>query len=468
MEMSAFEPVRFGTAQSRWIVAAAALGSGVAFLDGTVVNVALPAIGRTFRSDLGGLQWVLTGYLLTLGSLLVLGGSLGDLYGRKRVFQWGLVGFTGASMLCGLAPNIAVLVAARFLQGIAGAALVPGSLAMISAIYAPADRGAAIGAWSGLTGIATAVGPFLGGWLIDVASWRWVFIINLPIATAAVLISQRHVPESRDDSAGRRLDLRGAGALSIGLAGVVFALIGGPGHQWPTSTIVAGALGGVGLAAFVVIERSVLQPMVPLSVFRSQQFSGANAVTFMVYAALAGVLFLLTVHLQQDLGYSALEAGASTLPITAMMLLFSARSGRLAQRIGPRIPMTAGPLVIAVAFVFLRSVNPGRSYVAGVFPGVLVLGAGLVLTVSPLTIAVLAAIDVHRAGVGSAINNAVSRVASLLAVATLPALAGVVGAGARLADGFARAMTICAGLAIAGAFIAWVSIRTVAPEPVRT
>jgi EmrB/QacA subfamily drug resistance transporter len=457
--------LRMRTPSGRWVVAAAVLGSGVAFLDGTVVNAALPAIADDFSASLTGLQWVLTGYLLTLGSFLVIGGSLGDLFGRRRMFLFGLFGFAGASLLCGVAPSTGALIGARCIQGVAAALLVPGSLAIISASFHPDDRGRAIGAWSGLAGISTAIGPFLGGWLIDSVSWRLVFLINLPIIAATVLITLRHVPESRDLDADRRVDVAGGVLLASGLAGVVYALIEGPSQSWPLAPVLLGIFGLIALAAFVIVETRSSHPMVPLSVFRSRQFSGANAVTLAVYAALSTATFLLVVHLQTDLGYSALEAGASLLPITVLMVAFSARAGELSQRIGPRLPMTVGPLVVGIGLAVLGGVEPGSSYWPDVFPGVLVFASGLCLTVAPLTATVLAAIDDHHAGIGSAINNAVARLAGLLAIAVIPAAAGLSGTGGKLdlVGGFGDAMHIAAALTVVGAVIAWLTIRTATP-----
>jgi EmrB/QacA subfamily drug resistance transporter len=453
--------LRMGTAAGRWVVVAAVLGSGVSFLDGTVVNVALPAISRDLHADLGDLQWVLTGYLLTLGSLLVLGGSLGDRYGRRRVFVIGLAAFAATSAVCSIAPNTASLIAARCVQGAAAALVVPNSLAIVSASFAPTSRGRAIGAWSGLGGVATAIGPFLGGWLIDSVSWRLVFLINLPIAAAAMWIAFRHVPESRDEGAqSTHLDVVGSVLLTVGLAGVVYALIEGPGSSSPALPIALGVIGSVALLAFVVVEARVPAPMVPLPLFRSRQFSGANAVTFAVYAALGTATFLVVVYLQTNLGYSALEAGASLLPITVLMLLFSARSGALAQRIGPRLQMTVGPFVVAAAMVLLGRIEPGTTYWATVFPAVVVLGIGLALTVAPLTATVLGAVEDAHAGIASAINNSVARIAGLLAVAVLPAAAGLTaGQGLDLSNGFATAMYIAAALAAVGGVLAFLTIR---------
>jgi EmrB/QacA subfamily drug resistance transporter len=450
--------IRLATPQGRWLIAATALGSGIAFLDGTVVNAALPAIGQDFHASISGLQWVVTSYLLAVGSLLVLGGSLGDRLGRRRIFVIGVIGFSIASLGCGLAPTLTLLVAARLVQGVAAALLVPGSLALISATIDPQDRGAAIGRWTGATGVASAIGPFVGGWLIDAVSWRLVFLINVPLAAAAVAIAARFIPETRGAALDRRLDFGGAATLSVGLAGVVYALIEQPRRGWAPVVVVAAIVGVLALLLFAWIELRHPQPMVPLSVFRNRQFAGGNAVTFVVYAALGAVLFLLTLHLQQDLGYSALEAGASTLPITVMMLLLSSQSGALAQRFGPRLPMTIGPVVLALAFVLFRRVAPGVHYVRVILPAVVVMGLGLVITVSPLTTAVLSAITDSRAGVASAINNAVSRVAALLSIATLPALAGVA-AGGELGPGFRNAMSICGVLCLVGGALAWVTIR---------
>jgi EmrB/QacA subfamily drug resistance transporter len=452
--------LRYGTPEGRWVIGAAVLGSGVAFLDGTVVNAALPAIAHDLNAGLASLQWTLTGYLLTLGSLIVVGGSLGDLYGRRRVFVAGLAGFAVASLGCALAPTSAMLIVARFVQGAAAAALVPGSLALISASFRVEDRGRAIGAWSGLAGISTAIGPFLGGWLIDSVSWRFVFLINLPLSGIAIAVTLRHVPESRDEDSVRHVDVLGGATLSVGLAGIVYALIEGPAGASGTVVAIAVVLGIGGLIAFAIVETHSPQPMVPLVLFRSRQFSGANAVTVAVYAALGVAMFVIVVYLQTNLGYSALAAGSALLPVTAIMLALSSRAGALAQRIGPRWPMTIGPIIVAVGLAMLSRVAPGSSYLSGVLPGMLVFGLGLAITVAPLTAAVLAAVDDHHAGVGSAINNAAARIASLLAIAVVPAMAGL---SDDFINGYRKALLISAGLAAVGGVIAWFTIRTAAP-----
>ncbi len=452
--------VRFGSSTGRWVIAATVLGSGLAFLDGTVVNVALPAIGEDLGAGLSGLQWTLNAYLVTMSSLLLLGGSLGDQYGRRRVYLQGMVAFTAASLLCGLAPNTATLVAARAVQGVGAAMLVPGSLAILSSTFHADDRARAIGAWSALAGASSAIGPFLGGWLVESVSWRLIFVINLPLAAAAGLITLRHVPEPRPQPSHAPPDVAGAVTISVGLAAVSFALIEGAGGFGPVEAAAAG-LGVAALIAFVLIERSSRRPMLPLDIFRSRQFTGANLTTLAIYAALGGTMFLLVLELQLALGYSALEAGASMLPVTMIMLLLSSRMGALAQRIGPRTPMTVGPVVVAAGLALLSRVGPGDGYLTDVLPAVAVFGLGLSTTVAPLTSAVLAAVDDTRMGVASGVNNAVARVAGLLAVAVLPAAVGLdLTAGAdTIADGVRQALIAGSALSMAGGLVAFVTIR---------
>ena len=443
----------------RWILLATIFGSGVAFLDGSVVNVALPAIGRDVGGGLRVLQWVLDAYLLTLSALLLLGGALGDRYGRRRVFTLGLVVFTLASLGCGLAPTGEVLILARLVQGVGGALLVPGSLALINASIDPDDRGEAVGRWAGLTGVSSAVGPFVGGWLVDAASWRWVFLINVPIAAAA-LLALRHVPETRDPDATGPLDIGGAVAVTAGLTGTIFALIEVPTTGWNLSTTTAAVVGATSLVVFPVLEARHPSPLLPLSLLRSSQFSGANAVTLAVYAALSGALFLLSLQLQQSMGYSALEAGIATLPITIIMLLLSGRVGALAQRTGVRVPMTVGPFGCAAGLLLLTRAQAGATYLSGVLPGLLVFGLGLAITVAPLTAAVLGSVGPERGGVASGVNNAISRLAGLLAVAVLPVVAGLTGTGdgAPLGPGFTTALHISAALCAAGGVIAGLTV----------
>jgi EmrB/QacA subfamily drug resistance transporter len=456
------EEVAFESSAGRWVLAVAVLGSGIAFLDGTVVNVALPDIGRDLDASTSSLQWVLNGYLLTLASLILLGGSLGDRHGRRRVFVIGVGVFTLASLLCALAPNAELLVAARLLQGVGGALLTPGSLAMIEATFVRGDRARAIGAWSGLGGVATALGPLFGGWLVEAISWRAIFLINLPLGLLVIFFANRHVPETRDPTATGRLDFTGAALAALGLAGTTYALIEAPGDGMTATTAIA-AIAGVGaIIGFLVVEMRSPNPMMPLGMFRSRQFSAANLVTFVVYAALSGFFFLFVAFLQISLGYSPIAAGAASLPVTGLMLLFSARSGALAQRIGPRIPLSVGPLVIAIGLVLTTRIEPGDSYVTAVLPAVIIFGAGLTLVVAPVTATVLAAADSRHSGIASGINNAVSRVGGLLAVAVLPLIAGLTGDAfydpEKMTDGFHVAMLTCAGLAVLGGLLAWLTI----------
>jgi EmrB/QacA subfamily drug resistance transporter len=433
-----------------------------------VVNIALPTIARDLHSGLTDLQWISDAYLLTLGALIVLGGSLGDRFGRRRMFVFGLASFTAASVVCGVAPNTGVLIAARAAQGIGGALLVPGSLAIISACFVPADRARAVGLWSGMSGVTTAAAPFVGGWLVDTVSWRAIFFVNVPLAAIAIAVALRHVPETRDEAASAKIDVTGAVTISLGLAGLVYALIDGPGNGWSASTVVAGVAGAVLLGLFPLVELRGRNPMIPLGIFRSRQFSGANLTTFVVYAALSVTAFLLILHLQQDLGYSALQAGLAFLPASALLTLLSSQAGALAQRIGAQLPMTAGPIIAAGGLLLLAGSRPHDSYLTAVLPGVLVFGAGLTLTVAPLTAAVMAAVDARHLGVGSAINNATARIGGLLAVAVVPGLAGLTAASSHLAgvslnDGFTASMRIGAGLLLAGGVIAALTIRRVAP-----
>ncbi|MCX2730275.1 MFS transporter [Saccharopolyspora sp. NFXS83] len=460
--MSAPDPtasIPLASRAGRWIIVGTILGSGVAFLDGSVVNVALPAIGRDTGGGFAVLQWVLDAYLLTLSSLLLLGGALGDRYGRRRVFQAGLVVFTAASLGCGLAPSGEALIVARLAQGVGGALLVPGSLALINSTIAAADRGRAVGTWAGLTGVSSALGPFVGGWLVDAVSWRWVFFINVPLAAVALFVTAKHVPETRSGHAGTP-DLAGAGSVTIGLAGAIYALIELPAHGWNPLTAIALAAGIAGLVAFPIIELRTRDPILPLNLFSSRQFTGANLTTFTVYAALSGALFLLSLQLQQTLGYSALRAGVATLPITVIMLLISGRMGALAQRAGPRLPMTIGPFCCAAGLALMTLAVPGSSYLTGVLPGVVVFGLGLSITVAPLTSAVLASVEQDRAGVASGVNNAISRLAGLVAVAVLPLVAGMTEPGGTVGDGFGLAMLISAAVCALGGVLAWCTVGT--------
>ena len=463
----------FGGSRGRWVLAATVLGSGMAFIDGTVVNVALPTIGEDLDAGVAGLQWTVNAYTLTLASLILLGGSLGDRFGRRRVFVIGVVWFAVASLACGVAPDIRTLIAARAVQGVGGALLTPGSLAILQSSFRSEDRMRAIGAWSGLAGIAGAAGPFLGGWLVQTVGWRWVFLINLPFAVAVVLVSIRHVPESRNPQASHSLDLLGAALGAVGLGSLTYALIAWQ-ELGPTSALVQLTLviGVLGLAAFVWREHSARAPMLPLGIFSSRLFSATNVVTFAVYGALGGVFFFLVLTLQVVAGFSPLAAGAALLPVTLLMLLLSARMGGLATRIGPRLPMTVGPLLAAVAVLLLAGLDSSSSYVADVLPGVVLLGLGLSFTVAPLTATVLAAAPDRHAGIASGVNNAVARVAGLLAVAALPLVVGLDGAAYAdpdlLQPAYRSAMLVCAGLFAAGGVLAAGFVRSPGDEAGQT
>ncbi|WP_328680935.1 MFS transporter [Streptomyces sp. NBC_01261] len=458
--------VRLASPQGKWILLTTVLGSSMAMVDSTVVNVALPRIGRDLDADLAALQWTVNAYMLTLAGLILLGGSLGDRYGRRKIFVLGVVWFAVASLLCGLAPNVGVLVAARALQGIGGALLTPGSLALIQASFHPGDRAKAVGLWSGFGGIGAAIGPFLGGWLVDGPGWRWVFLINVPMALICAPIAVRHVPESADGRKHGRFDVLGAALGAVSLALVTYALIEARnGSLVVVLTALAGVAAGI---AFVHVEKRSADPMMPPGIFASRQFTAVNLVTLCVYAAFGGFFFLTALQLQVVAGYSALQAGTALLPTTALMLLFSARSGELAQRIGPRIPLTVGPLLCATAMLLMLRVGPDASYLVDVVPALLVMGTGMVTLVAPLTATVLASVDTARAGLASGINNAAARAAGLIAVAALPLLAGMGPDAYRSASAFDhafdRAMLWCAGVLVVGSVLAYATVRRPAPD----
>ncbi len=465
--------VRYGTPAGRWVILSAVLGSAVVFLDSTVVNIALPAIGDDLGMGFTGLQWIVTGYLVTLSSLILLGGGLGDLYGRRKIFVIGTAGFAVASLLCGIAPNEELLIAARALQGVGGALLTPASLAIIQSSFHPDDRGRAIGAWSGLGGVAGAIGPFLGGWLVDFISWRAIFLINLPLTAVVIYVAQRHIPESADKTrTGWHPDIAGGLSAAIGLAGLTYLLTEVRSKGWAAFDVqIAAVLCVAGFVSFIAIEKWERHPMLPLGIFSSLTFTGANIATFAVYGAMGGFFFLFSVYLQEGLGYSPLEAGLAGLPITLILLAHSANAGRIAQHIGPRIPMTAGPFLMAAGLFLGRRIVPGGEYLADVLPSILLFGVGLVHTVAPLTTTVLAAADQDHVGVASGVNNAVARAGSLVAVAVLPPLAGLGGAnlpqGDALAEGFAMAATIAAAVTAAGGVVAWFTVPMRMPVEVK-
>jgi EmrB/QacA subfamily drug resistance transporter len=457
------EQIAMGTSRGRWVLAATALGSGMAFLDGTVVNVALPAMGEDLNADMAGLQWIVNGYMLMLAALVLLSGSLGDRLGRRRTFLTGVIWFAVASALCAVAPTLDVMIAGRVLQGIGAALLTPGSLAILQTSFQRSDRAKAIGTWSGLTSVAAAVGPFVGGSLVDSGSWRLIFLLNVPLALATVLVTLRHVPETRDEEATGKLDVNGAILATVGLGGLTFGLIraGDAGFSDP-GVLTSLVIGVLALAAFVEVERRSSHPMLPPGIFSNIRFTGSNLVTVAVYGGLGTATFLVVVYLQTVLGYSALQAGASLLPMTLLMLGLSGYAGGLSERIGARIPMTVGPLLMAAGFLLMLRIKPGSNYFTDVLPAVIVLGLGLVATVAPLTATVLSSVEDHHAGIASGVNNAVARSSQLMAVAAIPLAAGITGDTYRdpvaFQKGFANALWISAALAAAGAATAWITL----------
>ncbi len=457
------EPLRYGTARARGVLLASILGSGVVFLDATAVNVALPALQADLGGGLATLQWTIDAYLLTLSALLLIGGALGDRYGRRRVFMLGLVWFGVASIACGLAPSAATLIAARAVQGAGGALLAPGSLALLRGAFDERDQPRAISAWAALSGVTTAVGPAVGGWLVERASWRAVFFLGVPVIALALFAAMRSLERDAPDGAAQGpLDVAGALLAALGLGGCVYALIEAPARGLSSPAVLVAAIAGpLALAAFLAVESRARAPMLPLSLFRSRPFSAANVTTLAVYFALGGATFLLVLQLQRVLKLSPLQAGLALLPLTIALLTLSPLAGKLAAQRGPRLLMTLGPLAAAAGQFMLAGIGAGDSYWRHVFPGVLVLGLGLAATVAPLTSAMLTSVDARHAGVASAVNNAVARVAGLLAVAVLPLAAGLSQSAdeAAFAGGFAPALRVAALVCAAGGLASFFGLR---------
>lgn len=453
--------IRLATAQGRWLLAAMILGSGMAFLDGSIVGLALPAMRSDLQAGAAGVQWIVNGYTLTLAALILVGGSLGDRLGRRRVFVAGVVLFAASSVACAVAPTIEVLVAARGMQGVGAALLTPGSLAIISASFAAEDRGPAIGLWSGLSGVTSAIAPLVGGWLVDTTGWRGIFWINLPLAIVVVWLAVRHVPETRGEPGP--IDYGGAVLTAAGLAVLTYGLVE---ESWLWGTVGAGLM-----VVFVVHQKLTPHALVPLSLFADRVFTAANICTFAIYGALAASGFLLVQQLQYVSGFSPLVAGLASVPMTIIMLLFSSRAGALGSRIGPRWPMTFGPLIAALGLLLMLRIGEDADFWTDVLPASIVFGAGITVLVAPLTTAVLAAAPMQQTGIASGINNAVARTASLLAVAAIPPIAGI--AGKDFADpsvfgpGFRTGTLICIGMLVVAAACAAGLIHghKVAPNP---
>jgi EmrB/QacA subfamily drug resistance transporter len=449
------------TAPGRIALTATVAASSMAMLDATVVNVALPHIGEDLNASVSALQWVLTGYLLALASLILLGGALGDRYGRRKVFVIGTVWFAVASLLCGAAPNIEVLIGARVLQGVGAALLTPGSLAILEAVFVESDRAKAVGAWSGLGGVAGALGPFVGGWLVDGPGWRWAFLINVPVAALAVGCALFAVPETRDPHATRALDVLGAGLAVVSLGTATWALTEAGPRGWTDPTVVgAGIVALVATCAFVRRMMHTKDPLVPPSLFESRAFTVTNVATVLLYSAIGVSFFLVAYELQVGAGWSALAAGTALLPATVLMLLFSARSGALAQRIGPRVQLTAGPLILAAGLLLLARIGPGTSWPRDVLPGAVVLGLGLVTFVAPLTATVMGSVSADHVSVASGVNNAIARTASLASLSVIPVVSGLTDATgqADVTTAYRISLVIAAIIAAAAAPVSFIGL----------
>ncbi|TDC98881.1 DHA2 family efflux MFS transporter permease subunit [Nonomuraea deserti] len=464
-------PVRLGTPAGRWTLVITAVGSGLVLLEATVVNVALPALERNLDASLAGLQWTVNAFTLTLSALILLGGGLGDRFGRRRVYLIGVAWFAAASLLCGVAPTLEWLIVGRALQGIGGALVVPGSLALIQSSFHPDDRARAIGWWSGMSGMAGAAGPLLGGVLVDVAGWRWVFLINVPVSALLAWMLVAHVPESRHSELSGRFDVAGAVLAALGLGAMTFALIRAVDDLGAAAF--AALLALVASLAFVWIERRSRAPMLPLGLFSSRSFSVANLAGFFLYGGLAGLFFLLPIQLQVTAGYSTLATGLALLPLTVLTLVLSAWGGTLTTRTGPRIPLAAGALLCGLALLLATRIGPDAAYLSHVLPVVALVGLGIPMITPPITATVLGAVPDARAGTASAVSNGVARAAGLIVVAALPLLAGLPQEAANnpaaLDRGFDAGMLICGGLFVLGGIIVWFGVpryTSVPAEPI--
>ena len=441
--------------RQRLTLLATIIGSGIVILDGTVVNLALPHISSSLHASFADLQWITDGYLLSLSALILLGGSLGDIFGRKKMYLLGLVGFGAASLLCGLSPNSTTLILTRLVQGVFGALLVPGGLAIINTNFPLKERGAAIGSWSAWSAVFAALGPLLGGYILDIASWRWIFLINVPLVAVCYVLGQASIRDSRDENP-RRVDVLGASTATLALAGITYGLIEGPPRHWSAMAWVPLTLGFLLSVVFVYWERMSKDPMVKLDLFRSRNFTGSNLMTFMMYGALGGFIFALVIYLQTHLHYSSIKAGLSLIPLTILLVVFSKRVGRLSAKHGPRIFMTVGPTIAGIGVLSLLRLQDTSGYFTAVLPGVVLFAAGVTLMVAPLTTTVMTSVSDASSGIASGINNAVSRVAGLIVVALL----GLLGS-----DEFYKfAIYLCGGMAITAGILSWLIIQN-PPKP---
>ena len=439
------------TREQKLALFATIVGSGIVILDSTVVNLALPHIASNLHAHFADLQWIADGYLLSLSALILLGGSLGDIFGRKKIYMIGLLGFGAASLLCGLAPNAPALILTRIVQGIFGALLVPGGLAIINTNFPASERGAAIGSWSAWSAVFAALGPLLGGYILGVASWRWIFLINVPLVILCYAIGSVSIKEGKD-SRVRRVDAKGAMLAMLSLAGLTYGLIEGPANHWHASSLIPLIAGAILSIVFISFEKRSKDPMVHLDLFKSGNFAGSNIMTFGMYGALGGFFFALVIYLQTQLHYSSIKAGLSLIPVTILLVLFSKRIGKLSMKVGPRLFMTAGPLIAAAGIFSLIRLNPNHAgYFTVVLPGVLLFAIGLVLLVAPLTTTVMTSVADESSGIASGINNAVSRVAGLIVIALL----GIFGS----AHVYHFAIYLCAGMAAASGLVSFAMIK---------